>query len=151
MTTHIESTSTLGLYEIPPEEDANMIDLPFLTTDMMRNEEELEQKFGIYEFIYMLCIILIIISLDVGIYYSTPKCDDCDSSSSSDDSSNFPSTSPTTSINTTVPMASSFYCGSDLEEANLCQNSCYNDNENDLQECPLFQYCFAVTSCVSLN
>lgn len=85
--------SNTGLFEIPSD-DEDIIDLPMVKTDIVKKLEEKKQdeikerenKFTTFGIWYALCLVTVIVTLNIGIYYSLPYCDDdCDDSSSSSD------------------------------------------------------------------
>ena len=71
---------------------------------------------------------------------------DNDDNDDSDNNNDTPTTSPTRLPPT--PM-SQYFCGSEEEDANKCQILCSSDDVGSDNGCPLFQYCFAVSTCSS--
>jgi len=84
-TTLTPTRSTKGLFEVPSENeyDDNIIDLPLVKTDIvkdiqMKKENELQESYKRYRNIglcYACLILCVIILLNVVIYFSMPSCD----------------------------------------------------------------------------
>jgi len=142
-------SSSNGLFEIPIAEfdDLDKADFPLIHSEM--NEVPNDTKpilrwccIGKLQVIcYFFIMIAIAASLTIGIYLTYDSTHE-----SNDDDTISPTSSPTRLP--PKPM-STHYCGSNKDEASKCHITCSNNNDEVNRECPLFQYCYAVSACES--